>query len=78
MGTSLVVQPFAGMVNEVGKNVPRLLINLTEAGNKSVFEGLFGSPSLRYGREDNYRLKLRSQSLFPIITAYIPKFLFQI
>ncbi|VDD90422.1 unnamed protein product, partial [Enterobius vermicularis] len=55
MGTSLVVQPFAGMVNEVGKNVPRLLINLTEAGNKSVFEGLFGSPSLRYGREDNYR-----------------------
>ena len=32
MGTSLVVQPFASMVNQVPKDCPRLLINLTEAG----------------------------------------------
>uniref|UniRef100_A0A0N5AXD7 Deacetylase sirtuin-type domain-containing protein n=1 Tax=Syphacia muris TaxID=451379 RepID=A0A0N5AXD7_9BILA len=55
MGTSLIVQPFAGMANEVGKNVPRLLINLTEAGKKKVLHSVFGSPCLNYGAKNNYR-----------------------
>lgn len=32
MGTSLVVQPFAGLVNEVRANVPRILINRERTG----------------------------------------------
>lgn len=30
IGTSLTVQPFASLVDMVGSNVPRLIINLTE------------------------------------------------
>lgn len=55
MGTSLVVQPFAGMVHEVGDDVPRLLINLTEAGKVSRVEKAMGLPGLTYGDEDNKR-----------------------
>lgn len=32
IGTSLVVQPFAGLVNEVKANVPRILINRERTG----------------------------------------------
>lgn len=32
MGTSLVVQPFASLVNQVNSNVPRILINRERAG----------------------------------------------
>ncbi|MFH4975430.1 hypothetical protein AB6A40_002139 [Gnathostoma spinigerum] len=55
MGTSLVVQPFASMVNEVKDDVPRLLINLTEAGKASACERAFGMPGLDYGSKSNYR-----------------------
>lgn len=56
MGTSLVVQPFAGMVNEVRDEVPRLLINLTEAGRRGLRERMMlGSPGLNYGHKNNYR-----------------------
>uniref|UniRef100_A0A914CCM7 Deacetylase sirtuin-type domain-containing protein n=1 Tax=Acrobeloides nanus TaxID=290746 RepID=A0A914CCM7_9BILA len=55
MGTSLVVQPFAGMVHEVGDDVPRLLINLTEAGRVSRVERAIGLPGLCYDEEENLR-----------------------
>lgn len=32
MGTSLVVQPFASLVNQVNSNVPRILINRERVG----------------------------------------------
>mmetsp|Transcript_29076 Transcript_29076/g.64217 ORF Transcript_29076/g.64217 Transcript_29076/m.64217 type:complete len:389 (-) Transcript_29076:773-1939(-) len=35
MGTSLVVHPFAGLIYQVGPDVPRLLINREEVGLKS-------------------------------------------
>ncbi|KAK6107745.1 NAD-dependent protein deacetylase sirtuin-2 domain protein [Brugia pahangi] len=56
MGTSLVVHPFAGLVDEVNDDVPRLLINLTEAGHST--SSLFpygGSSGLCYHDKDNYR-----------------------
>lgn len=55
MGTSLVVQPFAGMVHEVGEDVPRLLINLTEAGKVTPIEKAVGIPGLCYGETNNKR-----------------------
>jgi len=39
MGTSLVVQPFAGLISLVPENVPRLLINLEPVGCKSAPPG---------------------------------------
>ncbi|KAJ1768933.1 NAD-dependent protein deacetylase sirtuin-2 [Coemansia sp. RSA 1843] len=36
MGTSLLVQPFASLVNEVKSNVPRLLINRVRVGESSA------------------------------------------
>lgn len=48
MGTSLVVHPVAGLIREVDDDVPRLLINLTPAG-----EG--GSGGMAFGRSDNAR-----------------------
>lgn len=36
-GTSLVVQPFAGLAGKVGSNVPRLLINRDEVGDPNMF-----------------------------------------
>uniref|UniRef100_A0A0R3RT13 NAD-dependent protein deacetylase n=1 Tax=Elaeophora elaphi TaxID=1147741 RepID=A0A0R3RT13_9BILA len=56
MGTSLVVHPFAGLVDEVNDDVPRLLINLTEAGrNISSLFSFGGSSGLCYRDKDNYR-----------------------
>ncbi|ETN75039.1 transcriptional regulator, Sir2 family [Necator americanus] len=55
MGTSLVVQPFASMVNEVSEEVPRLLINKEEAGRASGFERAVGIQGLCYGLKDNKR-----------------------
>ncbi|VDN05432.1 unnamed protein product [Thelazia callipaeda] len=55
MGTSLVVQPFAGLLDAVKEEVPRLLINLTEVG-RSIYSSYPHSRSgLCYGDEDNYR-----------------------
>ncbi|KAH3765547.1 NAD-dependent protein deacetylase sirtuin-2 [Pelomyxa schiedti] len=39
IGTSLSVQPFGGLINKVGLNVPRLLINREEVGVRSSFSG---------------------------------------
>ena len=36
MGTSLKVQPFASLINKVGKNVPRLLINKEVVGRNGI------------------------------------------
>ncbi|CAG9537396.1 unnamed protein product [Cercopithifilaria johnstoni] len=56
MGTSLVVHPFAGLVDEVNDDVPRLLINLTEAGrNMSSLFSFGGNSGLRYRDKNNYR-----------------------
>jgi len=45
MGTSLVVQPFAGMIHEVRGDIPRLLINLESVGQYE----------LDYEKKDNVR-----------------------
>lgn len=59
MGTSLVVHPFAGLVDEVNDDVPRLLINLTEAGRGMASLFPFTSSSgLCYRDKDNYRFVL--------------------
>ncbi|CAD5232321.1 unnamed protein product [Bursaphelenchus xylophilus] len=55
IGTSLVVNPFASMINEVSDEVPRLLINLTPAGKLSRRERTHGHSGLCYGEKDNFR-----------------------
>ncbi|KAK5928972.1 hypothetical protein CgunFtcFv8_010246 [Champsocephalus gunnari] len=42
MGTSLQVQPFAGLVGRVSKSCPRLLINMEKAGQADPMLGLLG------------------------------------
>uniref|UniRef100_A0A3Q3FSM0 NAD-dependent protein deacetylase n=1 Tax=Labrus bergylta TaxID=56723 RepID=A0A3Q3FSM0_9LABR len=42
MGTSLQVQPFAGLVGRVPKSCPRLLINMEKAGQADPLLGLLG------------------------------------
>ncbi|KAM6958648.1 NAD-dependent protein deacetylase sirtuin-2 [Aplochiton taeniatus] len=42
MGTSLQVQPFAGLVSRVPKSCPRLLINMEKAGEASPVLGMLG------------------------------------
>ncbi|XP_036005800.1 NAD-dependent protein deacetylase sirtuin-2 isoform X2 [Fundulus heteroclitus] len=42
MGTSLQVQPFAGLVSRVSKSCPRLLINMEKAGQADPMLGLLG------------------------------------
>lgn len=42
MGTSLQVQPFAGLVGRVSKSCPRLLINMEKAGQADPLFGLLG------------------------------------
>ncbi|WKX93633.1 hypothetical protein Q1695_011135 [Nippostrongylus brasiliensis] len=55
MGTSLVVQPFASMVNEVSDEVPRLLINKEKAGRAGAVERAMGVQGLCYGMKENRR-----------------------
>lgn len=55
MGTSLVVQPFASMVNEVSEEVPRLLINKEQVGRSGTFERTIGVQGLCYGLKENTR-----------------------
>ncbi|KAJ3591350.1 hypothetical protein NHX12_009295 [Muraenolepis orangiensis] len=42
MGTSLQVQPFAGLVGRVSKSCPRLLINMEKAGEADPVLGVLG------------------------------------
>lgn len=53
MGTSLVVQPFASMVDQVAKDVPRLLINLTPVGQSD--HDMLTDSKLAYGKPNNIR-----------------------
>lgn len=55
MGTSLVVQPFAGMVDEVPKSCPRLLINREKAGGGGIVSSFFGSGGLHFDKSGNNR-----------------------
>lgn len=43
MGTSLVVQPFAGLANKVDAKTPRLLINRDPVGDPNMFGSLLTS-----------------------------------
>merc|ERR1712228_74799 len=55
MGTSLQVQPFAGLVREVGSDVPRLLINRERAGEDTGGASLFASVAGRLGLTPGFR-----------------------
>ncbi|KAL1922588.1 uncharacterized protein VTP21DRAFT_10127 [Calcarisporiella thermophila] len=65
MGTSLKVQPFAGLIDRVNDKVPRLLINLVKAGTSKIpyvgfdFEGTYSKrDALFLGTCDNGAEKL--------------------
>ncbi|PAV82640.1 hypothetical protein WR25_26713 isoform C [Diploscapter pachys] len=55
IGTSLIVQPFAGMVHEVNDDCPRLLINMEAAGKIGSREKALGIPGLCYDSNCNKR-----------------------
>lgn len=55
MGTSLTVQPFASLVSNVGKNVPRLYINRDQPPGFSIANIILGSPKFAFGNRNNYR-----------------------
>jgi len=55
MGTSLVVQPFASMIDEVGKDCPRLLINREKAGTVTPFMALLGMGGFQFDIPSNNR-----------------------
>ena len=56
IGTSLTVQPFAGLVENVPKSTPRLLINKTAAEQQSRMARLLGlNEGLDFYSEKNYR-----------------------
>ncbi|XP_073247817.1 NAD-dependent protein deacetylase sirtuin-2-like [Porites lutea] len=57
MGTSLVVQPFASLVDRVPETTPRLLINKEKSGQQVDFFTLLmgGKSGFQFDSEDNYR-----------------------
>ncbi|CAH0551911.1 unnamed protein product [Brassicogethes aeneus] len=56
LGSSLVVQPFASLVDRVKDGVPRLLINREKAGEQSKLMALMGmGGGLQFDAEDNAR-----------------------
>lgn len=57
MGTSLVVQPFASLVDRVPETTPRLLINKEKCGHQADFFTLLmgGRSGFKFDSEDNYR-----------------------
>ncbi|XP_054169056.1 NAD-dependent protein deacetylase sirtuin-2-like [Oppia nitens] len=56
IGTSLTVQPFAGLVDTVRPQIPRLLINKTKCGQSSQISSLLDIGSgLEFDSKDNYR-----------------------
>lgn len=55
LGTSLVVQPFASLVDRVGPSCPRLLINMEKVGVASRLDQLLGGGGLRLDCPGNYR-----------------------
>ncbi|GLH00429.1 NAD-dependent protein deacetylase Sirt2 [Gryllus bimaculatus] len=56
MGSSLTVEPFASLIEQVPKNCPRLLINRTKAGQRSSVMAFLGMGSgLDFDAEGNTR-----------------------
>jgi len=56
MGTSLLVQPFASLIDRVDSRVPRLLINKDKAGKGDSFMQMLGfGGGLEYDEDRNYR-----------------------
>lgn len=56
IGTSLQVQPFAGLVDKVHNSIPRLLINLEKCGQGNLVSKLLGfGCGLDFDSEANYR-----------------------
>lgn len=56
MGSSLVVQPFASLVERVSSTCPRLLMNKEKAGHKDRIMSIFGmGGGLDFDSEKKYR-----------------------
>lgn len=56
MGSSLVVQPFASLVDRVSSHCPRLLLNKEKTGHKDKILALFGmGGGLDFDSDKNYR-----------------------
>lgn len=56
IGTSLQVQPFAGLVDKVHNSIPRLLINLEKCGQGNLMSKLLGlGCGLDFDSEANFR-----------------------
>lgn len=56
MGTSLVVQPFASLVDRVPKDCPRLLINMEKSGQADPLMQMLGlGRGMDFDSENNYR-----------------------
>jgi len=55
LGTSLVVQPFASLIDRVSKDCPRLLINMEKAGVASRLDQIIVGGGLQIDRAGNYR-----------------------
>jgi len=55
MGTSLAVQPFASLINRVGDQCPRVLINLEKAGEASDLSSIMHGGGMMFDKPGNYR-----------------------
>jgi len=55
LGTSLVVQPFASLIDRVNKDCPRLLINMEKAGVASRLDQIMSGGGLQVDNPGNYR-----------------------
>jgi len=55
MGTSLVVHPFASLVDRVNDTCPRLLINKEKVGVRNELETMMGRGGLALDSSNNYR-----------------------
>ncbi|XP_075554408.1 sirtuin 2 isoform X2 [Dermacentor variabilis] len=56
VGTSLQVQPFAGLVDKVHNSIPRLLINLEKCGHSNLVSKILGlGCGLDFDSEANFR-----------------------
>jgi len=55
LGTSLVVQPFASLLDRVGPECPRLLVNKEVCGVPSRLDQVLGGGGLQLDRPGNYR-----------------------
>jgi len=55
MGTSLVVQPFASLIDRVGDQCPRVLINMEKVGQASDLSSLIYGGGLMFDKPGNYR-----------------------